>query len=214
MRRAIDFTLYLVTDRPLARGRHLAAVVRSAVKGGATVVQIREKDVKTRDYVALAAELKRILDALDIPLIVNDRVDVALACGADGVHVGQDDMPCDVVRRLVGDDMIIGVSVSSPDEARRAATEGASYLGVSPIFATPTKKDTPAATGLDGLAAIRVVTELPLIAIGGLSATNAADVVAAGADGIAVVSALMAADDPEAAARALRSAIDRGRSRN
>jgi thiamine-phosphate pyrophosphorylase len=213
MPRAVDYSLYLVTDRPLARGRKLVDVVLSAVRGGSTVVQIREKDAKTRDYVALAAELKRVLDPFGVPLVVNDRIDVALACGAAGVHVGQDDMPCDAARRIVGDDVIVGVSVSTPDEALRATNEGADYLGVSPIFDTPTKADTPAATGLGGLAAIRAVTELPLIAIGGLTKSNAADVVAAGADGIAVVSALMAADDPEAAASALRAAIDRGRSR-
>lgn len=213
MRRALDFTLYLVTDRSLARGRPLADVVRAAVSGGVTVVQMREKDAGTRDYVKRAMELKRALDPLGVPLIVNDRIDVALAVGAAGVHVGQDDMPCGDARRLVGDDMIVGVSVNAPEEARRAASDGADYLGVSPIFDTPTKTDTPKATGLLGLATIRAVTGLPLVAIGGLSASNAADVVAAGADGIAVVSALMAADDPEAAARALRSACDFGRSR-
>ena len=125
------------------------------------------------------------------------------------MHLGQEDLPCDLARRLLGPERLLGVSVSTPEEARQAEAAGADYLGVSPIFVTPTKQDTPAATGLAGLRAIRAVTALPLVAIGGLSATNAGEVMAAGADGIAVVSALMAAADPREAARALRSAISR-----
>ncbi len=211
MARAIDYGLYLVTDRAAARGRGLVDVVRAAVQGGASIVQLRDKEVGTRDSLRLALELKVLLDPLGVPLIVNDRLDLALACGAAGVHLGQDDLPCDVARRLVGAECLLGVSVSTPEEARRATGEGADYLGVSPVFDTPTKWDTPAATGLAGLTAIRAVTHLPLIAIGGLNEGNAASVMAAGADGIAVVSALMAAEDPAAAARALRLAIARAR---
>ena len=211
MRRHVDYSLYLVTDRSLARGRPLPQLVRAAVAGGVTVVQLREKAARTRDFLALALELKALLDPLGVPLIINDRLDVALAAGAFGVHVGQDDLPCEIARRLVGDAMALGVSVSTPAEAREAEAAGADYLGVSPVFPTPTKDDAPAATGLDGLAAIRAASVLPLVAIGGLSATNAAEVVAAGADGVAVVSAIMAADDPQTAAHALRAAIERGR---
>jgi thiamine-phosphate pyrophosphorylase len=141
-----------------------------------------------------------------VPLIVNDRLDVALAC-AQGVHVGQDDLPCAEVRRLAGERLIVGVSVSTPEEARRAEAEGASYLGVSPIFATPTKTDTPPATGLAGLAAIRRATHLPLVGIGGVNVRNAAEVIRAGADGVAVVSAIMSADDPASSARELLEAV-------
>jgi thiamine-phosphate pyrophosphorylase len=211
MARAIDYALYLVTDRAAARGRGLIEIVRAAVQGGASVVQLRDKDASTRDTLGLALELKALLDPLGVPLILNDRLDLALACGAAGVHLGQDDLPCDLARRLVGAECLLGVSVSTPEEARRATGEGADYLGVSPVFDTPTKRDTPTATGLAGLAAIRAVTHLPLIAIGGLNERNAGPVMAAGADGIAVVSALMAAEDPAAAARALRLAIARGR---
>lgn len=213
MTRAIDYALYLVTDRAAARGRGLVGIVRAAVEGGVSVVQLRDKDASTRDSLRLALELRALLEPLGVPLIVNDRLDLALACGAAGVHLGQDDLPCDLARRLVGDEMVIGVSVSTPEEARRATGEGADYLGVSPVFDTPTKRDTPTATGLAGLAAIRAVTHLPLIAIGGLHEGNAGRVMAAGADGIAVVSALMGAADPAAAARVLRLAIDRGRAR-
>jgi thiamine-phosphate pyrophosphorylase len=209
MSRSVDYSLYLVTDRSLALGRGLVEVVAAAIQGGVTVVQIREKGLGTREFLGLAQALKALLDPQGIPLIVNDRLDLALACEAAGVHLGQEDLPCDLARRLLGPERLLGVSVSTPEEARQAEAAGADYLGVSPIFVTPTKQDTPAATGLAGLRAIRAVTALPLVAIGGLSATNAAEVMAAGADGIAVVSALMAAADPRAAARALRSAISR-----
>lgn len=203
----IDYSLYLVTDRSLALGRELVEVVAAAVQGGVTVVQIREKGASSREFLALAQALKGVLDPRGIPLIVNDRLDLALACDAAGVHLGQEDLPCDLARRLLGPERLLGVSVSTPEEARQAERAGADYLGVSPIFVTPTKRDTPAATGLDGLRAIRAVTALPLVAIGGLSAANVGEVMAAGADGIAVVSALMAATDPREAARALRRAI-------
>ena len=209
MSRPVDYSLYLVTDRSLALGRELVDIVAAAVQGGVTVVQIREKGAVTREFLALAQALKALLDPRGIPLIVNDRLDLALACEAAGVHLGQEDLPCDLARRLLGPERLLGVSVSTPEEARQAEAAGADYLGVSPIFVTPTKRDTPVATGLAGLRLIRAVTALPLVAIGGLSATNAAEVMAAGADGIAVVSALMAAADPREAARALKSAISR-----
>jgi len=210
MSRPVDYSLYLVTDRSLALGRGMVEVVAAAVQGGVTVVQIREKGTGTREFLALAQALKALLDPSGIPLIVNDRLDLALACDAAGVHLGQEDMPCDIARRVLGPKRLLGVSVSDPEEARRAEAEGADYLGVSPVFDTPTKRDTPRATGLDGLRRIRAATALPLVAIGGLSAANAAAVMAAGADGIAVVSALMSAPDPRVAARELRNAIGQG----
>jgi thiamine-phosphate pyrophosphorylase len=209
--RPIDFSVYLVTDRPLAGGRSLVDVVRDAVMGGVTVVQVREKDASVREYLSILRDVKAVLDPLSVPLVVNDRVDVALAAGAAGIHVGQQDMPCADVRRLVGPSRLIGVSVSTPQEAEQAETDGADYLGISPVFVTPTKTDTPDATGLEGLRAIRKATRLPLVAIGGIHAGNAAGVVAAGADGVAVVSAIMSAQDPEGAARALLGEVERGR---
>jgi thiamine-phosphate pyrophosphorylase len=207
----VDVSLYLVTDRLLAGGRPLVDVVPRAVAGGVTVVQVREKDASAREYLSVLRDVKRVLDPLNVPLFVNDRVDVALAAGAAGIHVGQQDMPCADVRRLVGPSSIIGVSVSTPQEAEQAEAEGADYLGISPVFVTPTKSDTPDATGLEGLRAIRRATRLPLVAIGGIHAGNAAGVVAAGADGVAVVSAIMSAQDPEGAARALLGEVERGR---
>lgn len=211
MKRNPDYSVYVVTDRVLAGSRPLVAVVASALEGGAGVVQIREKNLASRAFYDEVAALVRVARPLGRPVIVNDRLDIALACGADGVHVGQADLPCEAVRRLVGDGMLLGVSVSTVDEAVAAERAGADYLGVSPVFATPTKADAPAATGLDGLRRIRDAVRLPLVAIGGIHAGNAADVIRAGADGVAVVSAVMAAPDPRAAASALLKAVTEGR---
>ena len=205
-----DLRLYLVTDRALARGRPLVDLVRQAVDGGVTIVQLREKETSTREFVDVAKALREMLAPLGVPLVINDRLDVALAVGADGVHLGQDDMPAAAARGLLGKDKLLGVSVSTVEEARRAEAEGADYLGVSPIYATPTKTDTPSPVGLAGLAAVRAATRLPLVAIGGLHADNLSEVLANGVEGIAVVSAIMAADDPGAAARKLRARIDGG----
>ena len=211
MKRQPDYSLCLVTDARLGGGRPLSDLVRAAVEGGVTLVQLREKDGSARSILAQAAALRALLAPRAVPLIVNDRLDLALAAGADGVHLGQGDLPCAVARRLAGPDFLLGVSVSSPAEAAQAESEGADYLGVSPVFDTPTKRDTPSATGLAGLRAIRAATRLPLVAIGGIHAGNAAEVIRAGADGVAVVSAIMAARDPRAAAHALAAAVFEGR---
>lgn len=202
-----DYSLYLVTDDVLASGRRVEWVVAEAVAGGVTCVQLREKEAGGRACYERAVALRELLRPLGIPLIVNDRLDVALAAGADGVHLGQGDLPCAEARRIAGPGFLIGVSVSIPAEALAAERDGADYLGVSPVFDTPTKRDTPAATGLDGLRAIRASVRLPLVAIGGIKAANAPEVLRAEADGIAVVSAIMAAPDPCAAARALADAV-------
>jgi thiamine-phosphate pyrophosphorylase len=209
MRPNTDYSLYLVTDATLAGARGVEAIVQAAVAGGVTVVQWREKEGDSRTRLARVQYLREWLRLRRVPFIVNDDVDLALACDADGVHVGQDDLPCLAVRRRVGAGMQIGVSVSTVAEARQAVRDGADYLGVSPVFATPTKPDAPAAVGLDGLRAIRAAVTLPLVAIGGIHAGNAAEVTAAGADGLAVVSAIMAAADPCAAAKALRAVMHR-----
>lgn len=194
--------LVLVTDQALCRGRTLADVVAAAVQGGVTCVQLRDKHLDTRAFLAQALALKNLLAPLAIPLVVNDRVDVALACGAEGVHLGQGDMPPDEARRLLPPSVFIGWSVETPQDVARSATQPVDYLGVSPVFATPTKTDTKAAWGLDGLRRVRALTALPLVAIGGIDPGNAGEVLQAGADGLAVVRALCAADDPRAAARA------------
>ena len=203
----IDYSLYLVTDETLAGTRGVETVVRAAVAGGVTLVQVREKHGDRQKFLAHTRMLAAWLRTAGVPLIVNDSVEIALAVDADGVHVGQGDMPCAEVRRLVGPQKIIGVSVGSVAEARQAERDGANYLGISPIFATPTKPDAPPPVGLEGLRAIRAAVRLPLVAIGGIHASNAAQILAAGADGIAVVSAIMSASDPTAAARQLRVII-------
>ena len=203
----IDYSLYLVTDRSLARGRASSDVVREAVAGGVTCVQLREKNCGTREFMEEARAVRAATRALGVPLIVNDRVDVALAIGADGVHLGQQDMALADARRLGPPGWIVGVSAESVADAVRAERDGADYVGVSPVFATPTKTDHAAPLGLAGLRAIRAATKLPLVAIGGIHAGNARETIQAGADGLAVVSAIVAADDPRAAAEILRREI-------
>jgi thiamine-phosphate pyrophosphorylase len=195
--------LYLVTDRGCCGDRPLEAVVAQAVQGGAACVQLREKHLSTRAFVDLARALKAMLAPLGVPLIINDRLDVALAAGADGLHVGQEDMPCALVRQFMGPRAIIGLSVETWADVERSQGQDADYLGVSPVFDTPTKTDTKAAWGLDGLRRIRAFARQPLVAIGGLNPDNVADVILAGADGIAVVSAVCASPDPLGAARDL-----------
>lgn len=202
--------LYLITDRALAGGRSLEALVEAAVRGGATAVQLREKNCCTRDFVELGRALARLLAPLDVPLIVNDRLDVALAIGAAGVHIGQRDMDYAAARRLLGPDAVIGLSIETVEQARAAESLDADYLGVGPVFPTPTKADAAAALGLAGLAQVRAVSRHTLVAIGGIAVGNARQAIDAGADGVAVVSAICAAGDPERAARELRRAIMRG----
>jgi thiamine-phosphate pyrophosphorylase len=210
-RRPIDYSLYLVTDRGLARGRSTLEVVQAAVRGGVTCVQLREKSASTRRFLEEAFGVKAFLKDCGIPLIVNDRVDVALAVGADGVHLGQNDMPLATARALVGSAMVIGISAESLGDALEAQAGGADYLGASPVFATATKSDAAPPLGLAGLRAIRQAVRLPLVAIGGLNRGNAAAAVRHGADGVAVVSAIVSTHDPEAAARAMRGEIEAAR---
>ena len=205
-----DWRLYLVTDRGLARGRSIAWVVEAAVRGGVTAVQLREKSCSTRDFVRLGRELKSLLAAHQVPLIVNDRVDLALEIGADGVHIGQHDMDPRRARSLLGPDAIIGLSIETIEQARAAASLDVDYLGVGPVFATATKTDAAPPLGLAALAEIRAITRHAIVAIGGIGLENARQTIVSGADGVAVVSAICAAGDPERAARELRQAIDAG----
>jgi thiamine-phosphate pyrophosphorylase len=197
------YRLCLVTDRGLSRGRSSAEIAAAAVRGGATMVQLREKNCSTRDFLAEAQALKALLGPLGVPLIVNDRVDIALAIAADGVHVGQKDMPVAEVRKLVGPKMIIGLSITNREQIEREDARLADYLGIGPLYAQTTKSDAATPLGVAGFARLRAMTQKPVLAIGGLKADKSAAVLAAGADGLAVVSAVVAADDPEAAAREL-----------
>jgi len=198
------FRLCLVTDRALAGGRSLAKIVAAAVKGGVTMVQLRDKTAATRLLIEDARALKALLAPLRVPLIVNDRIDVALAAGADGAHVGQNDMPVPLVRKLLGPNAIVGLSITTSAEACADDIAFADYLGVGPIFPQMAKPDAAGTLGLNGLAAIRRITGKPILAIGGVTAANARDVGSAGADGVAVVSAIMGAQDPMAAAAAFK----------
>ena len=202
-----DYSLYLVTDRRLSLGRSTVEVVAAAVSGGVTCVQLREKHCSTREFLEEARRVRELLVGTGVPLIINDRLDVALAVAADGVHLGQNDLPVADARRLVGERLVIGVSAESVADAIRAEAEGADYIGVSPVFTTPTKMDTAPPLGLEGLREIRRAVRLPLVAIGSIRHDNAAEVLRAGADGLAVVSAIVSAPCPRTAAAALRQQI-------
>ncbi|MBI3942178.1 MAG: thiamine phosphate synthase [Chloroflexi bacterium] len=203
----MDWSVYVITDAALSRGRSHLEVIEAAIRGGATVVQYREKSVSTRQMIKEGEALQELCRAHGIPLFINDRVDIALAMKADGVHVGQEDMPAAIVRWLVGPEVLIGVSAETVELARQAVAEGADYLGVGSVFATSTKADAGVPIGLDRLAAIVKAVPLPVVAIGGINAGNAAEVIRAGAAGAAVVSAVVAAEDVEAATRALRRIV-------
>jgi thiamine-phosphate pyrophosphorylase len=211
MRPPRDWSLCLVTDRRLSAPRSIEDVVRAALRGGVTAVQLREKECATRDFVELARALKATLGPAGVPLVINDRVGVALAAGADGVHIGQSDMAYGDARRLLGPDAIVGLSVETLEQAERAASLDVDYLGVGPVFPTATKADAAPAWGIEGLAALRRASRHVLVAIGGINRENVAAVMQAGADGIAVVSAICSAPDPEQAARELRVAINAAR---
>lgn len=202
-----DLRLYVVTDPGCnARaGRSLAAAVAAAVAGGATIVQVREKDAAGGDFVAAARAALRMCRAAGVPMLVNDRVDIALAVDADGVHVGQDDMPARVVRRLIGPGKLLGVSVKTREEAVKAAADGADYLGAGAIVPTGTKDSS--VIGFDGLARVCEAVDIPVVAIGGVGVSNAREVIEAGAAGVAVVSAVFAAPDVERATRELRGVV-------
>jgi thiamine-phosphate pyrophosphorylase len=196
-----------VTDPELARGRRLSDVVGAAVRGGVTLVQLRDKHAGGRALLETARALKAVLDPLGVALVINDRVDVAHATGV-GCHVGQSDLPAAAARAILWPDAILGVSLDDPEQAAAIDPAQVDYVAHGPFAATATKADAGGPVGAAGLAAARRLTGLPLVAIGGIDARNAAAAVRAGADGVAVVSAIMAAADPEAASRELRAAID------
>ena len=199
--------LYLVTDRPLSLGRPLEEIVEGAVEGGVTIVQLREKEAPTGEFVALAKRLKAVLAPLGIPLIINDRVDVALASDADGVHIGQSDMPYEDARRLLGPGKIIGLSVENLEDLERANALDVDYVGISPVYGTPTKSDTAEPFGLEGLRRAVAMSVHPTVAIGGMNSSTIAEVMQAGTNGVAVVSAICSAPSPRKAAEELKEIV-------
>jgi thiamine-phosphate pyrophosphorylase len=212
MKPPLPWDVYLVTDRAFSKGRSTLEIVRSAVRGGVSVVQLREKDLSTRRFFEEGARLADFLRAAGVPLIINDRIDLALALKADGVHLGRDDMPLKVAREILGPDPIIGLSVNHPSHIDEEAVSLADYLAISPVFFTSTKNDITQPWGLEGLREARSLTDLPLVAIGGVNLTNAREVTAAGADCVAVVTAIVSADDPAEAARRLLEEVRAGKS--
>ena len=198
--------VYLVTEESLSDGRTTEAVVDAALEAGVRVVQVREKGGHVRRALAIGEAVRRLTAAAGAMLIVNDRVDLALAIGADGVHVGQDDLPLAVVRTMVGPDAVIGLSITASDQLDADDARACDYLGVGSIYPTGSKGDA-ALTGLSLLGQARASSSLPIVAIGGISVANAAEVVAAGADSVAVISAISGAQDPGGAARQLAEAV-------
>lgn len=211
MKPSFDLSLYLVTDRPLSGGRDMGWIVREAAEGGVTMVQLREKACSTGEFVALAREMKSVLQPLGIPLIINDRIDVALAVDADGVHIGQSDMPYETARALLGKEKIIGLSVETMDEVIAANTLDVDYLGISPVYATPTKTDTLAPFGLEGIEQVMRLSRHRCVAIGGMNRDTIGEVIARGVEGVAVVSAIVAAESPRKASAELAGIIRNNR---
>jgi len=203
----VDFSLYLVTGRDQCHKKDLLDVILEAVRGGVTVVQLREKELNTRELVDMARRIKQLLVPFEVPLIINDRADVAVAADADGVHVGQDDMHVLDVRKVVGKNMIVGLTVNSLEQVKEAENLPVDYLGVGPIFPTFTKKTNKPCLYPEGLKDIRQISTKRLVAIGGINLDNVKDVVKTGVDGIAVVSAICSADDPFYASKSLLEKI-------
>ena len=211
MKPTFDLSLYLVTDRPLAQGRDISWIVRDAIAGGVTMVQLREKECSTSEFIALARKLKTVLHPLGIPLIINDRIDIALAVDADGVHIGQNDMPYESARTLLGKDKIIGLSVETMEEVIAANELDVDYIGISPVYATPTKTDTLTPFGLKGLEKAAKLSRHRCVAIGGMNRNTIGEVIARGMEGVAVVSAIVAAESPRHASAELANIVKKNR---
>lgn len=202
-----DLTRYLVTDTAMCAGRGVPETVRGAVAGGVTAVQVRDPTASARELYELVLRVREVLAGSGVALLVNDRLDVALAAGADGVHLGQSDLPVERARRIGGPELVVGWSVSDATELETAnafPTGTVDYLGVGPVFGTPTKPNAAAATGVEGLRELVAATDIPAVAIGGVHADNAAEIAGTGVSGVCVVSEICAAEKPETAAARLR----------
>jgi thiamine-phosphate pyrophosphorylase len=209
----IDWRLCFIADSEAAAGRDVLQLIAEAVEGGATTIQLRGKKWTSREFLDVGIKAFRFLGPKKIPLIINDRVDIALACRADGVHLGQDDMPLPYAREILGKSRIIGISVATPAEAQAAEKGGADYVGAGPVFGTLSKKDLGPLLGLAGLRKIREKVKIPILAIGGINAANAGKVIRAGADGVAVISAIAAAKNPVQAATEIIESIGKLKNR-
>ncbi|WP_238455614.1 thiamine phosphate synthase [Desulfolucanica intricata] len=199
----VDYTLYLVTDRRILLGRDLYTCVEEAIQNGVTAVQLREKNVSGLDFYQIALKLKKITVKYNVPLIINDRLDIALAVDADGLHIGQEDLPVEIARRLIGPDKILGYSVSNIEEALRGEAAGADYLGVGAVYHTNSKLDAGSPIGPDGLRKLKQNVNIPIVGIGGINETNISEIKPTGIAGIAVISAILGRDNIAAITREL-----------
>jgi len=200
MNNNIDYTMYLVTDRDVLKGRDLCEAIEASIEGGVTLVQLREKDISSLDFYNLAVAVKKITDKHNVPLIINDRIDIALAVDAAGVHVGQSDIPTKVARKIIGEEKILGISAATLEEAKLAEAEGADYLGIGAVFPTDTKKDARSVS-IELLGEIKKSLTVPVVGIGGINENNVELLKESKIDGIAVVSAILGKDDIEQAAK-------------
>ncbi|MCY6960022.1 thiamine phosphate synthase [Clostridium brassicae] len=203
----IDYSLYLVTDRSFLNGRGFKECVEQAIEGGVTLIQLREKNISTREFLAIAFQIKEITSKYNVPLLINDRIDIALAVDADGVHLGQSDMPINSARKILGENKIIGISANTLNEALEAESCGANYLGLGPIFYTTSKKDINTPIGLDGLKEITKKIKIPCVAIGGINSSNTKEIMESGVNGISVISAILGEEYIKQASEKLNTII-------
>lgn len=199
----IDYSVYLVTDHRDKTDEEFLNIIEEAIKGGTSIVQLREKTASTKDFYKLALKVKEITSKYDVPLLINDRIDIALAIDSDGVHIGQDDMPADIAREIIGDDKILGVSASTVEEAKKAQMDGADYIGSGAVFPTSTKDDADSVSKPQ-LKEIVDSIDIPVVAIGGITLENANTLKDTGIAGFSVVSAIMSAKDPKEASQKLK----------
>ena len=199
----IDYSVYLVTDHRNKTDEEFLNIIEEAIKGGTTVVQLREKTASTKDFYELALKVKEITSKYDVPLLINDRIDIALAVDSEGIHIGQDDMPAEIARKIIGDNKILGVSASTVEQAKKAEKDGADYIGSGAIFPTSTKDDADSVSK-EELKEIVDSIDIPVVAIGGITLDNASSIKDTGIAGFSVVSAIMSAEDPKEASRKLK----------
>ena len=199
----IDYSVYLVTDRRNKTDDEFLNIIEEAIKGGTTIVQLREKTASTKEFYDLALKVKEITSKYGVPLLINDRIDIALAVGSEGVHIGQDDMPADIAREIIGEDKILGVSASTVEEAKKAEIDSADYIGSGAVFPTSTKDDADSVSK-EELKKIIDSIDIPVVAIGGITVENASTLKGSGIAGVSVVSAIMSAEDPKEASEKLK----------
>jgi thiamine-phosphate pyrophosphorylase len=200
---AVNYSLYLVTDRSILKGEDIFLAVEKALKGGVTLVQLREKEISSLDFYNLALKMKKLVNSYNVPLIINDRLDIALAVDADGLHIGQEDLPLKVVRRLLGPSKILGYSVSNMEEAIFGEENDADYLGAGPVYPTGSKADAGNPIGIEELKKIKEKVSIPVVGIGGIGISNIDEVKKTGIDGISLISAILGSADIEGTSRDL-----------